>query len=211
VFDYNIPTLGIDRNNFLHLPKTIIHGSAANYDENGRKIVGFIQGSLFNSSDAWSTKTFNSLMNMVEIANDKIASEFQTRQLDVTTKTDEYYRKIGRSKLEEKLIGLADPYHKNFFETDKITGEVTNEFKFKNPWSSNSNLTEIEKYYLNNIIFKLIRYSNFNVAGYDTLKEFEQSEEFFEIQTGLHPIFYAPLIKNQSLTSMKPSTSNFRQ
>lgn len=212
VFDYNLPTLGIDKNNLLHLPRAIIHGkNVPTHDENGKKIVGFLQGSLMSSSDAWQTRTFNNLLNMVEISNDKIASEFQTRQLEVTTKTDEYYRKLGRSKLEEKLIGIADPYHKNFFERDKITGEITSDFKFKNPWSESADLTEIERDYLKNMIFILFKYSSYNTYGYTTLKEFEESEMFFDISLGEHPIFYAPLVKSQSLTSLKPTTGNFRK
>jgi hypothetical protein len=71
-------------------------------------------------------------MDMITVGTNEIRSQFNKYSSYITTDTKNYYKNIGRSDLEQKVLGLADPHHKVFFETDGH-GQISKEFKLKNP------------------------------------------------------------------------------
>jgi hypothetical protein len=107
-------------------------GEAPSYDSNGKMITGLLQGSYLSTADAMKSSYMKTFMNMITVGTNEIRAQFNKYSSYITTDTKNYYKNIGRSDLEQKVLGLADPHHKVFFETDGH-GQISKEFKLKNP------------------------------------------------------------------------------
>lgn len=209
IFDADSPKYGISTGDATHYFRTLIFGSAPEYDERGNKIVGILQGSQFNTTDAMQSIALTKLHDLVAIAHDQITSAFQKEHVAITRSTEKYYEAAGRSDWQRMLIGGADKYHKIFFETDN--GEVTSEFRFKNPWDSNANLENHQREYLKNILFVLFKNSNLNNTNIETLEQLEKSQSFEAIKDGTSPLFLAPLIKKTGADRWIPTNGDFKK
>lgn len=132
IFDASTPKVGMRAGDALHFFKSALFGYAPEYDAQGNKIVGILQGSQFSTSDALQSTALSNMHNLVAIASSRIASEFQKEQAKVNKTTATYYDAIGRSDLQRMTIGNADKYHKDLFVTG-ADGKITTEFRFKNP------------------------------------------------------------------------------
>lgn len=211
VFDYNVPKYGTRSGDLTHYFKSSIFGSAPDIDENGNKIVGILQGSQFTTTDTLQSISLKKMHDLIAIAQDKITSDFQAEHAIIGKSTENFYKTIGRSWTQRILIGGADKYNKVFFETDKNTGVLTHELKFKNPWSSGVELDNTEREYLKNILFALYKNSNLNKRGVKTIQELEKSEEFFEIEQGISTLFYAPLVKKSGTSKWIPENGDIKK
>lgn len=209
IFDYSTPKYGISSADATHFVRTAILGSAPEYDKHGHKVVGLMQGNHFATTDALQSVTLTKLHDLVAIAQNKIASSFQREHAPIEKATKEYYDSIGRSDLQRWTVGSANKYHKVFFETEN--GEITTEFKFKNPWAESSNLDNDQRNYLKNILFILYKNSALNINDVRTIEDLEKSEAFAEIQMGISPIFYAPMIKGSGTERWVPTYKNLHK
>jgi hypothetical protein len=210
IFDASTPKVGMRAGDALHFFKSVLFGYAPEYDKDGNKIVGILQGSQFSTSDALQSTALSNMHNLVAIASSRIATEFQKEQVKVSRATENYYNAIGRSDLQRVIIGNANAYHKVFFETG-ANGEITSEFRFKNPWDPNSNLNNPQREYLKVMLFSLFKNSSMNASGVTTMEEFEKSPEFFDVSNGMSNLFYAPLVKNSNASKWVPNFKDFHK
>ena len=212
VFDYENPQLGISVADATHWLRTLVYGSAPEYDKNGNKVVGLFQGQHFNTTDALQSVYMTKMHDLITIAQNKIVSDFNKKKNIIINATNQYYKEIGRSGLEKFLIGLSDQYHEVFFETHN--GKITRDFKLKNPWDNKSLLSTAERKYLKQIIYCQYINGKYGNLDLDTLDKFEKSSEFSKMMAdgSIEKLLKVPLIKKQSLSRMKSlTTDGFRK
>lgn len=210
VFDYDVPRYGFSWADALHIIKTVIFtGKSEEVDPNGKKIVGFMQGSHFNTTDSLPSEAWNRLHGLITIASNSITSMFSKEQALITKATDKFYSDLGRSDLQKVLIGNADKYYEPLYEQYK--GKVSQELKLQNPWDNKSNLNTSQREYLKTILFTFYKYGNPKYK-IETLEEFEKHPSFNEIIKENH-FFYIPLAKKVGLSKLgtKLTTNWFRQ
>lgn len=210
IFDYNTPKYGIRTSDALHFITNGILGNTAEYDKNGNKIVGLLQGSYFSTTDALQSKSLSNLHQLIAIAFDRISEHFQKAHAPIKKASEKYYDEIGRSSIQRWTIGSADIYHKVFFELDQ-NGNITSDFRFKNPWDSNTNLNITQREYLKTILFNIFKNSNLNKSNSSTYEEFEKSVEFEAIRSGNSDLFFAPLMKSSKSSRWLPSFKDFHK
>lgn len=209
IFDYDIPQYGMRTGDMTHWLKSVLFGYAPDYDKNGNKIVGLFQGSHFTTPDANKSAYMSKLYELITIASNKIRSDYNKRKSIIVKSTNDYYDSIGRSDLERMLLGNADQYHKVFFETH--LGEITNDFKVKNPWDMSANLTDPQRRYLKQFIYNQY-ISKYGSDELDTFDKFEKSGELkqlldIENKDTFDLLLKVPLIKKQSLSKYKSLTT----
>lgn len=213
-FDYNIPSYGMSLADSTHLIKSVLFGSAPDFDSKNRKVVGFAQGALFSSNGDIPSEYISKLNDIISIGQNKITETYNKFKNKTISVTNQMYKELGRSNIEKELIGNADKHHEVFFE--KHNGKITNDFKLKNPWDSESSKT------LNTLQIKYLKkyihlfYLNSRFANKD-LNDFDQFEKSEELQTllatgDIDKILKMPIIKKQSLTDFKSlTTDGFRK
>ena len=209
-FDYDSPRWGIRGGDMVDYIRSLVMGSAPNFDKDGNKIVGMFQGKYFSTTDAMQSQSASRLHSLVAVAKNNIAREFNQEQALIVGGTNKYYDAIGRSTLQEILIGESDKYHEVFYE--KHNGKITHDYQFKNPWDNNSSLDNHQRAYLKQKIFELYKFSKANLGSdIKTLAEFEKHEGFQQILAE-GKIFKAPLVKRIGASKWKTlTTDGFRK
>ena len=200
-FDLDVPRYGISKGDAGHLLQTLLYGEASMFGKKrGNRIVGFLQGSEFTNPDAMVSKDSRNLHDLIAIVHDNIREAYQKVQNRLVKITDTYYKEIGRGRMGQFLVGLANPYHENLFET--INGEIDQSYKFKNPHDMTSNLTDPERKYLKQMLWELYKFKSKKLSDeyidMDFAK-FEKSEKFAEY-TSEKKYYLAPLTKRNDLT-----------
>lgn len=150
-FDYNSPRYGVRLADVGHLPQTIAFGEGREFDKNGNRVVGLLQGSYFRTTDAMVSDDITQLHDLISLANTKIRDTYSKIQNRITQKTNEYYKLCGRNGLEKVLLGNANPFHEIFFETNQ-NNKISDQFIYKNPYDLNSKLKDHERDYLKFIL-----------------------------------------------------------
>ena len=211
-FDHDVPQYGVRIGDMTHMLKTWITNEAPTSDKDGNKLVGVLQGSHFNTTDALQSSYVTKMHDLISIKQNQITSEFNKIKKIVTNSTNEMYNKLGRNDLEKMLIGNAEKYHEVFFEKDG--SKLSTDFILKNPWDPNSTLNTIEREYLKRYVYFLYLFGKHSNSDLDTLDKFEKSEEFEQLMSSgkIKNILSVPLIKKQSLSRWKTiTTDGFRK
>lgn len=211
IFDYDIPRYGIRAGDMTHWLKSVLFGTAPDYDSKGNKVVGLFQGSHFTTADATKSVYMGKLHELITIASNKLRSDYNKRKSIIIKSTNEYYDEIGRSDLEKILLGNADQYHQIFFETN-AANEISKDFKIKNPWDPRANLKDPERRYLKQFVYNQY-ISKFGSLELDTFAKFEKSTELQQLldhdnKETLDLLLRVPLIKKQSLSKYKGLTTD---
>ena len=213
-FDFDIPSYGMSASDFTHLLKMTLFGSAPDFDRHNRKVVGFAQGALFSSNGDIPSDYISQLNDIISIGQNKIVETYNKFKNKAIKVTNDMYSELGRSGIEKELIGNADRYHEVFFE--KYNGQVTNDFKLKNPWDAESSktLNTMQKKYLKKYIHLFYMHRNDANKDLDTFEKFEKSQELeVLLATGdIDKVLKVPIVKKQSLSALKSlTTDGFRK
>lgn len=206
-FDFDVPQYGIRIGDFTHILKTWVTGQAPKYDSQGNKLVGLLQGQLFNTTDALPSNYMTRLHDLISLAQNKITSDYNKIKNIVTKTTREMYEELGRSDLERLVIGNAEKFHEVFFEKDGT--KISTDFKLKNPWSDSSELDPLQRKYLKRYVYFLYLYSKNSNTDLDTFEKFEKSEELKTMLSDetINKVLTVPLVRKQSLGRLKTITS----
>ncbi len=193
-FDANVSRFGIRFSDLGHLPQTIAFGEGREYDKNGNRVVGFLQGSYFSTTDSSVSKDRNQVFDYISLGHTKIREAYGKIQRPTVTMTTKYYENCNRSGLEKILIGNATKYHEVFMKT--IDGKISDDFSAKNPYDLNENLKDYERDYLKYILWEMYKFKKHVDEEYKEMdyKTFEKSENFKEYTKD--PVYFKiPLMK----------------
>lgn len=210
-YDFDAPDYGIGIGDFAFIFKHMFYGDQGNYDSKGNKIVGMFQGNKFSTLDALPSKMLTKINDIITLAQNKMVSAYNPYKNKVVNITRSMYKDLGRSDIEQTLIGDADKYHEVFFE--KNGGKISNDFMLKNPYDLNANLNTLQRNYLKKYIHVLYLARSEANKDLDTLEKFEKSPEFAQLmESELMLIRRVPLIHKQSNSVAKVlTTDNFHR
>lgn len=209
-FDGNVSRFGIRFADIGHLPQTLLFGEGREYDAQGNKVVGLLQGSYFSTTDSSPSKDRTQIFDYVSLGHTMIRDAYQKIQGPTVKKTTKYYEDCGRSGLEKVLIGNATKYHERLFE--QLGGKLDSDFRAKNPYSLDSDLKAHERDYLKYILWEMYKFKDSSLAeDYKKMSytEFEKSERFKEITTK-NEYTLIPLMKKLDMSKWGSlTTENF--
>lgn len=213
-FDYGVPQIGVRGADFGHLLQTVAFGEGKEYNNKGEKVVGFMGGSLFRTSDDTGSDYLSEAHSLVTLGHDKIRGAYAKIQSRIIAKTNEYYEKAGRSGMEKVLLGQAEPYHEVFFEKvrdEKGNEKISNSFIYKNPYDMNANLKDYERDYLKFILWETFKFKRklgpeFADMSVESMEKHGRFKEFTNDTSYLK----APLAKKTDLSKWS-TTDTFRQ
>lgn len=147
-FDYNIPRYGIKLSDAGHMLQTILFSEGREYDKKGNKVVGFLGGSYFNTTDAMVSDDMTQLNDFISLAHQKVRDAYSAVQNKIVAYTNKYYDEIGRSGVEKFLIGKANVLHEVFFEPYENSNKISDNFRLKDPYDLSNDLNNPQREYL---------------------------------------------------------------
>lgn len=205
-FDANVSRFGIRFSDLGHLPQTLAFGEGREYDKNGNRVVGFIQGSYFSTTDSSPSKDRTQIFDYISLGHTKIREAYHKIQGPTVAMTTKYYEECGRTGLEKVLIGNAYKYHRVFMKESK--GKIDDSFSTKNPYDLSENLKDHERNYLKYILWEMYKFKEHLPEEYKNMdyKAFEKSERFKEIIA--KPEYYKiPLMKKLDINKWSSLTT----
>lgn len=211
-FDAIVPQLGIRFSDIGHLPQTILFGEGREYDKNGKRVVGFLQGSYFNTTDSLVSKDRTQINDYISLGHTKIREAYQKVQGKTVAKTNEFYANSGRLSVEKTLIGNAAQFHNKLFKTVPNSDTLSDKFIVKNPYDLSENLKDYERDYLKYILWELWKFKGLIAEEHKDV-DYKDAVKLSEFQEYLKTPAYLeiPLMKKLDLNKWGSlTTDSFR-
>lgn len=164
--------MGVDYNNsFRALRNLVVHGDTRRFSADGVSLTGFLQG----LSTATPYANPDDTVRMIAQLQTYGTTQIQLQAEDLIEQSNQATSKWLKSKegtLNTMLLSNHRALYQALFQQDK-TGHVSNEFRFKNPFTDSS-LTAEDKEYLKEIIWIKLRLSDTSISEKIRSKSFKE-------------------------------------
>lgn len=138
------------------------------YDKNERKLGSLIEGLKTTTPDKVKSKDLQSINGIINGTNNRIGNKIIYESNLLNKFTEKYYKDINYNVVSETVIGNHRDKFRNLWVTKD--GKISDEWKVKNPYDTESTLSEGEREYLKNLLFRMyINTINISKADYDKI------------------------------------------
>ena len=204
----DLSDLSMHFSDFKSLISALYTKDQAEYDKEGRKIQGIVQGLLWTTPDWVASADLRNINKMMASGNSRIRERMLKANEKIYPLTIQFYDKVGYNSTKRNWIGNSQDVHKGMWlsEGDK----VSKQFKTKNPYKYDleNQMTDAERSYLRKMLLIINTYTlelpESVVEGLnpDSLESLNQNEKIkTAIENGKY--FEMPLIRREELSRFK--------
>ena len=195
---------------FKSLISALFTKEQSEYDAQGRKISGIMGGLTQITPDFVRSNDLRNINQIIANVNSKIGQKMVEQSYNIHALTKKYYDEIGYKGISRSWYGESQSKYKHLFVLDPNTGDVSKEFKTKNPYIINSDnaLSEPERTFLKGILFEIQKYAlalnsnDINKINPQSLDSLMSNEKVAKaIKSGEY--FKMPLIRREEFSRNK--------
>ena len=155
----NMSNLSLGFSDFKSLVAALYTKDQANYDKQGRRIQGIVQGLWWTTPDWVASNDLRNINKIMATANSHIGERMLKANEKIHPLTKQFYEDVNYTSTSRTWVGNSQEVHKNLWATKD--GTVSKDFKTKNPYKTDldNQMTDAERKYLKQMLLIINTYS----------------------------------------------------
>lgn len=191
---------------FKSLLSSLFTENQEDYDREGKRIHGLVQGLVWTTPDWVNSKDLRNINMLIDRGINHVRAAMQASSERFTVLTLNYYKEMGYSRTQNEIIGNSQSKYENLWLHDK-NGAFSREFKTKNPYITDleNSLKDPERRYLQHMLLAINGYkldiSEKDLSGLDpeSLSSISKNSKINKaISDGSY--FEMPLVRREDLS-----------